>query len=353
MYLDKTIPKSIGSYKVLEFIGEGAYGDVFKAESIFLSYPVSIKRILKSKIPDERSLKRLNREARVISEISHPNIIRFVEYLCDDHFYYIVTEYFPGSNLLTYAKSQNEADYSTIRYILKQILLALSYLHSNGVCHRDLKLENIIIDEKKFIKLIDFGLCGFDTPFNPQDTFCGSHMYASPEILSSKPYNGAKSDMWSLGVVLFALIVRKLPWGDHNLPQSIKRIINGHYNIPITIDSNASDLIKSLLNIVPEERPTASQALFHPFFQNGKITEPTLLSKKPRDLVNQRCLMHWKTANHTTNEECRKLTGKRHIFSSLKILVPTSMSYSNPPKPNSKLSSSSSLISRICIDSNA
>ena len=339
-------PTLIGKYKILEYLGHGSFGDVYKAQIEDKENFYSIKRISRTKLPDYKSYQRLNREIKVLSFLSHPNITRFIEVLTDESFFYIITEFCFGINLLEFARKTLNIDIDVIRYILKQILLALSYLHSVGICHRDLKLENIIISNNKNIKLIDFGLCGFDSPFSMRETFCGSHLYASPEILNSLPYHGYKSDIWSVGVILYALFFQKLPWSDNNIPQAINKIKSCIFIIPSNIDENAINLINFLLKKNPEDRPTVSQILKHPFFQNNNIIEPTLLNMKiPKQPVQQRFLMHWKTGSSNSLRNNNK--GKSTILSSMTLIshsIPYNSNFKNSKVITSTNSHNSNLV---------
>ena len=121
------------------------------------------------------------------------------------------------------------------RKFLRQILSAIKYCHSNSIVHRDLKIENILLDKNGGLKLIDFGLANFIDPFKHLSTFCGSLYFAAPEVLSAKKYIGPEIDMWSLGVILYVLVSGKVPFDDNTLPALHKKIKTGKYDPPARV----------------------------------------------------------------------------------------------------------------------
>ncbi|AUL79864.3 hypothetical protein QJ857_gp0295 [Tupanvirus soda lake] len=192
-------------------IGKGAYGEVFKASHRRTKDKVAIKVI--SKNTQRFRLKRFQKERDIIKSFDHPNIMGYIDCYEDDDYYYIVSEYIKHGELFNYVISNN-IPIKKCKKIFCQLLSAVEYCHGNLVAHRDIKLENIMIsDVKNFtIKLIDFG---FATKLNLHSMHkkkCGSPEYAAPELLYSDKYNPFKSDIWSLGVVLFSLVTGSFPF---------------------------------------------------------------------------------------------------------------------------------------------
>ncbi|KAI8871936.1 Pkinase-domain-containing protein [Ramicandelaber brevisporus] len=179
-----------------------------------------------------------NKEIRILREIAlgqllrHPNIVRVIEYHVQTTRYYIFTEYVNGQQLLSFILHNGKLKEKLARGMIRQLCSALDYLHRNSVVHRDLKIENILVTDDNLVKLIDFGLSNLYSPRSQLNTFCGSLFFAAPELLHQWPYTGPEIDVWSLGVVLFVLVVGKVPFEDENMPALHAKIKRGHVEYP-------------------------------------------------------------------------------------------------------------------------
>ena len=147
----------------------------------------------------------------------------------------------------------------------------MEYLHQHGVCHRDLKPENLLLEKGSLnLKIIDFGLSNlYQPPLDTLQTACGSPCYAAPEMIAGKEYNGLQVDIWSCGVILFAMLCGYLPFEDPNTDKLYKKILNCEYSIPGYISEHGKDLIKKILNTDPEERYNLMQIRSHPWYVNN------------------------------------------------------------------------------------
>ncbi|CAI8595242.1 unnamed protein product [Vicia faba] len=163
-----------------------------------------------------------------------------------------------------------------------QIISGVEYCHKNMVAHRDLKCENIILDSKFNIKIGDFGLSNTMQYEQLLKTRCGSTIYAAPEVISGKLYDGSKVDIWSCGVILYALLCGSLPFDDENIPKLYKNIKGGIYIIPSYLSDGASDLISRLLEVDPMKRISIHEIHQHHWF---KISLPHSLEVSPTDTV--------------------------------------------------------------------
>ena len=163
--------------------------------------------------------------------------------------------------------------------LFHQLMTATAYLHSLGISHRDIKPSNILMDFKDNVKIIDFGLGNTFISGKNLKTSCGSPCFAAPEIINGVSYNPEKVDMWSLGVTLYCMLCGRLPFDDDSKKELYKKIRSGKYHIPDYLSPVSRSLLQSLMNLSPEERPTAQALASHPFFQKNypESTQPILM----------------------------------------------------------------------------
>jgi 5'-AMP-activated protein kinase catalytic alpha subunit len=176
-------------------------------------------------------------------------------------------EYVPGGELFNYiVKKKRLADKEACRFF-HQILSGIQYLHSIKVCHRDLKPENLLLDENMNVKIVDFGLSNtYKKPTDQLKTACGSPCYASPEMIAGKKYLGLDTDLWSLGVITYAMTVGYLPFEDPDTNKLYKKILNLDYVVPGYVESSCKDMIKSLLKVDPVQRFKIEDIRKHAWF---------------------------------------------------------------------------------------
>ncbi|OHT17280.1 hypothetical protein TRFO_41151 [Tritrichomonas foetus] len=282
------VPQTVGKYQILNKIGSGTFAEVRLAYNPEKRLKLCVKIVPKAGLTSETEREHQKREIKTLAEIDHPNIVHFFEFSEDANNYYIFMEYLPGRSLLDLVNDNSGIANSLALYIFKQFITALCYLHSIGIAHRDLKLENIIVDDIYHVKIIDFGFCSAHPQEHQQNnrknlllTFCGSLLYTSPEIIKAEPYDGYASDMWSGGVILYSMVHGCLPWDDMNIPKAIDQILNAQFVIDDSINPLCANLMKRLLCVDPKERLTAEEALKHPWINGGqrKDTSKTVIVK--------------------------------------------------------------------------
>lgn len=217
-------------YILGDSLGKGSYAVVKVAFSKKLKRQVAIKIIIKKKAPQDYITKFLPREIAVMKKLKHPNIIGLYEAIETSSRIYLVIDMADGGDLLDYIKTNGPVCENEARTFFRQLIVASEYLHNLDVVHRDLKCENILLDRNKNILLTDFGFArtvpiDYDTGKRSLSlTFCGSYAYAPPEILRGVAYDGTRSDVWSLGVVLFTMLCAKLPYDDSNLKVLMEQV---------------------------------------------------------------------------------------------------------------------------------
>jgi len=258
-------PSKIGPYKFKKTIGEGAFSVVK------LSYHEELQTYFACKVVPRSSLlsldlaTRFEIEIRINQQLHHPGIVQVIDLLKDDMNYYVFMELCPNGELFKYIIERKKLREQEASLIMTQILMALEYVHSQKVAHRDLKPENLLFDPIGHLKIGDFGLSRYLGPNGLVTTPCGSPCYASPECLSGLPYDGCKSDMWSVGVILYAMVTGQLPWTKRNQNQLFDQIRRAEFTIPSFLSEYCIDLILSLMCIDTDKRFSATKALKHPW----------------------------------------------------------------------------------------
>ena len=219
----------------------------------------------------------------VMKLIDHPNIMRLYDVWETSTSLYLILEYVQGGELFDYLCDKGKRPTSEVLGYFQQIICAVDYCHRFNIAHRDLKLENILIDQDANIKVADFGMATWQD--NSRDkllrTFCGSPHYAAPEIITGKPYNGASADIWSCGVILYALLAAKLPFDDDDCPALLEKISIGRFVMPPDIHADAQDLIWRMLTTDVRQRITMPEIMRHPFFTMQPLKNPKSMQLDP------------------------------------------------------------------------
>lgn len=206
---------------------------------------------------------RLLREVSLLSLLHHPHIVQLLGYSIAQQYYILFMEYVEGGQLLNYVISHGRLKEKHAREFFRQLLSAVHYCHANSIVHRDLKIENILIDSNGNLKLIDFGLSNFYDPITRLCTFCGSLYYAAPELLCGKPYAGPEIDIWSLGVILYVLTTGKVPFDDKKLPMLHEKIKRGAVEYPTYISPELRHLLSRMIVVQPDQRANMQELLHH------------------------------------------------------------------------------------------
>ncbi|XP_050557724.1 uncharacterized protein LOC118280259 isoform X5 [Spodoptera frugiperda] len=243
----------VGNYELEKTIGTGNFAVVKLATHIITKSKVAIKIIDKSRL-DEDNLKKTFREIAIMKKLRHPHIVRLYQVMESSHTIYLVTEYAPNGEIFDHLVSRGRMTEPEAARAFAQMVAAVGYCHANGVVHRDLKAENLLLDKDMNIKLADFGFSNEYTAGSPLATWCGSPPYAAPELFEGRQYDGPKADIWSLGVVLYVLVCGALPFDGNTLHELRSVVLSGKFRIPYFMSQECEHLIRHMLVVEPERR---------------------------------------------------------------------------------------------------
>ncbi|XP_011010304.1 PREDICTED: SNF1-related protein kinase catalytic subunit alpha KIN10-like isoform X1 [Populus euphratica] len=278
--LDMYLP----NYKLGKTLGIGSFGKVKIAEHALTRHKVAIKVLNRRKIKNMEMEEKVRREIKILRLFMHPHIIRLYEVIETPSDIYVVMEYVKSGELFDYIVEKGRLQEDEARNFFQQIISGVEYCHRNMVVHRDLKPENLLLDSKCNVKIADFGLSNIMRDGHFLKTSCGSPNYAAPEVISGKLYAGPEVDVWSCGVILYALLCGTLPFDDENIPNLFKKIKDGIYTLPSHLSPGARDLIPRMLVVDPMKRMTIPEIRQHPWFQ---ARLPRYLAVPPPDTMQQ------------------------------------------------------------------
>lgn len=270
-------------YELEEKIGSGSFGHVYKVLHTKTKEPFALKLIQKSKLTTKAEESRFQRELDTMAYLDNENLVKMHDFFSDSTNFYLIVDFCQGGELFNYIVTQQKLNEPIAAVIFKQIVSAIAYCHSYGVAHRDLKPENILITEFPTIKVTDFGLCGYFDEHKLMSTFCGSPCYCAPECLSRVQYDGRLSDIWSLGVILYAMVTGEHPWTVSNTSQMLRQIIQAKYTIPSFLTDECRDLISRLLVAKPTDRIEMKDIIAHPWL---KFSEWALVARDKTKLLD-------------------------------------------------------------------
>ncbi|KAJ9154234.1 hypothetical protein P3X46_027590 [Hevea brasiliensis] len=259
----------LNRYELGRLLGRGSFAKVYAARSLMDNKPVAIKIIDKTRTVDAAM------EPRIICEISamrrlqhHPNILKIHEVMATKTKIYLVVELALGGELFSKVLQRGKLKESTARRYFQQLVSALHFCHQNGVAHRDVKPQNLLLDENGSLKVSDFGLSALAEAQNGGvlQTACGTPAFTAPEVMARLGYDGAKVDAWSCGVILFFLLSARLPFDDTNLAAMYKKIHRREYQMPSPISKPAKSIITRLLDPNPTTRMSIQELMSHSWF---------------------------------------------------------------------------------------
>lgn len=272
---DSLYTGTIDEYSLGQTLGFGAYAIVKLAVHLPTRGQFAIKTYEKAKLLDPQRKKNVISEIKILKTLSHPNIIKLKEAINAPRQVHIVMEYIGACSLWSFIKKRpnRQLPEPLARRFFSQILLGINYCHNVSVIHRDIKLENILLDSNNNVKIIDFGFATLTTPSLKIKLFCGTPSYMAPEIVGKRENPGAPADVWALGVLLFTMLSGTFPFKANADRELYRLILKGNFEFPQVVSQGARGLIKKMLQIDPRKRPTCAQILTDPWVGEFKARD--------------------------------------------------------------------------------
>ncbi|KAL5197298.1 hypothetical protein ABZP36_000810 [Zizania latifolia] len=272
-------------YELVRVKGRGNFAQVWEARHRRTRHTVAVKilraaELLAAGIP----IRKVDREVAVMRLLNHPHIIRFYESIAAGEHVYIVMELAAEGQLHDYVTLHGRLGEGEARRIFQQIVSGAEYCHHNMVVHRDLKMENILLDSEMNVKIVDFGFSKFFRHNKVLSASCGSREYAAPELHAGIKYIGPPVDVWSCGVILYILLCGRLPFDSADVSELQRIIKRGEFTIPPHVSDDARELISSMLIVRPDKRLAMANVRTHRWLQ---FSIPRYLAMPPVDARTQ------------------------------------------------------------------
>ncbi|XP_051995263.1 serine/threonine-protein kinase BRSK2-like isoform X3 [Xyrauchen texanus] len=278
----------VGPYRLEKTLGKGQTGLVKLGVHCITGQKVAIKIVNREKL-SESVLMKVEREIAILKLIEHPHVLKLHDVYENNKYLYLVLEHVSGGELFDYLVKKGRLTPKEARKFFRQIISALDFCHNHSICHRDLKPENLLLDEKNNIRIADFGMASLQVGDSLLETSCGSPHYACPEVIRGEKYDGRRADVWSCGVILFALLVGALPFDHDNLRQLLEKVKSGVFHMPHFIPPDCQALLRGMIEVNPEKRLTLEDIQKHPWYQGGR-NEPCPERPPPRRVCVKRIL---------------------------------------------------------------
>lgn len=261
-------------------LGSGAYAKVKSAHAIRMNRQVAVKIINRKGAPKDLLGKFLPREVDSLRAVNHENVIRLHEVIFTENQVYLIVEMAENGDLLEYINARKHLHEGVSQRFFTDLTNAMVKCHGAGIVHRDLKCENLLLDSHYRIKVSDFG---FATQFSGQDleTYCGSYAYAAPEVILGTPYDGEKADIWSMGVILYAMAVGRLPFKDTDV-KTLLSDIGSSVIFPSRVSEEYRSLIRTMLTFNRYDRASLDCIQLHPWMTKTFENAPDPAMKPPK-----------------------------------------------------------------------
>jgi len=261
------MPNRIGGYRLGRTLGIGSFSKVKVGTHETTRKRVAIKILNKKKLRSLDSEAKVESEIAILSSLNHPHIIRLYEVIRTQSDIFVVMEYVARGELFDYIVTNGRLTEAEARKYFQQIICGIEYIHYKGIVHRDLKPENLLLDDDGNLRIADFGLSNKMKDGFFLKTSCGSPNYAAPEVICDELYFGPEVDVWSCGVILYALLCGSLPFDDENIPNLFRKIKSGAFKMPTYLPKGPTELIQEMLCVHPMQRITIDGIKKHWWFK--------------------------------------------------------------------------------------
>jgi serine/threonine protein kinase len=273
--LSLVIPQHFGNYISHQVIGQGSTCIVIEATDRSSGKDYAVKVMSSSDLAAHNLIKKINREISILRSLTHPNIVRFHDFIRQDDLLFLITENCTGGDLLTWITEGRTTDEQTRKRLFHDVVVGVQHLHQQGIAHNDIKPENAIIDSSGRAKLADFGYAKTQT-FADDNEKSGTLMYAAPELFRPGRYHTQKADLWSLGILLYAMATGKFPFNGRTDHDIVRQICRGDLMYTDDIDPEVKRLVRQLTKVNPNERPTIDELLEDSFFDDVRMVCPKI-----------------------------------------------------------------------------
>jgi len=291
-------PTTTEFYRIGRLLGKGAFGKVNLGIHKLTGEMVAIKSLNKEYFVDEYSKQKVMQEYSILKRLQHPSVIQLYETFESKKHILFVIELCAGGDLLNYVRRRRKLKENVAKFVFKQLIEGLEHCHNRNVVHRDIKLDNILLNSKGKIKICDFGVSKLVRKGEKMKEQCGTPAYIAPEILLDKGYEGFAVDIWSAGIALHAILYGKVPFKANNMRDLNKVIMKGSYTLKEGISLEAKNLLTRMLEPNPRKRITTSEILKHPWLLN--VEEIELFTEAEKEAIREEYACGKKTKGDET-----------------------------------------------------
>eukprot|EP00826_Nyctotherus_ovalis_P009759 TRINITY_DN12583_c0_g4_i1.p1 TRINITY_DN12583_c0_g4~~TRINITY_DN12583_c0_g4_i1.p1 ORF type:complete len:716 (+),score=263.74 TRINITY_DN12583_c0_g4_i1:115-2262(+) len=268
-------------------LGKGSFGQVCQVRHKVSGNIYAIKAIEKKKTINQKLVKQVRLEVRIMYSLKHDHIIKLYNHFEDDIYFYLVMELAPKGQLYDKLRRMKRFPEKLVAQYMRETIAAVQYLHSTNppIIHRDIKPENILLDSNERAKLCDFGWSNFSAPNTKRMTVCGTPAYLAPEMITKEGHD-QRVDIWNLGVLMFELLAGRLPFEGNTQEEISMNILKYRIKFPKDFPQVAKDLVLKFLKLNPKERLPLDAALNHPWFKSNPelLPVPSLMPKAEKQL---------------------------------------------------------------------
>ena len=321
---------SIDYYKIKQKIGKGCFGKVYLATQLLTNTSVALKAIPKVNIKNKDARKKIEKEVEILKRVNNNSyIIKLFEVFEDSNYVYLVFEYLENGDLVKYFKNNPLFEEPEQKVFFKKIVKGVEYLHNNQILHRDIKLDNILLDRKMNPKICDFGISSIQEPHKKIYDTGGTPAYLAPEVIKAEGEVGPKSDIWSLGVLLYLLTFGIVPFKANDMQVLYNKIIIGRYKFPECDFASFEliDLIKRMIVVDVKSRITMEEVLNHRWFDDSDISlidsNGLQTTRRKEQLKKEGIIMYLEDLGFPI--EFIKQTNNKNLFNHVKACIDSLM----------------------------